>query len=134
MAKKKLLDPKVFIEIHKRFTNVATWTKEKKVLYNEFEGYLGSCSDTVYITSNRDSNTTRVHAKYHFTFFRVRDKQTGNMLPLRGKMVLMICTARDKFTHYLEVYPSLFDEEQIMELIHNQQLDKYLYFRDTLEN
>jgi hypothetical protein len=130
----KFLDPKDFIEIHKKFTKEETWNKKKKALFEEFERYLISCADTVYITSNRDSNTTRVHGKYHFTFFRVHEKQTGNMIPLRGQMVLMICMGREKFTHYLEVYPTKYDEAEIKVLIKNKRLRKYLYFTNTLEN
>jgi hypothetical protein len=133
MKEKKLLNPKDFLQIHKKFIEEETWTEKKKALLKEFERYLSSCANPVYISSNRDSNTTRVHRKYHFTFFRVREKQTGNMIPLRGKMVLMICTNREKFTHYLEVYPTNYDEAQIKELIKNKRLRKYLYFRDTLE-
>ena len=133
MKTKKVIDTLNFYAKHKKFTSEPTWTKKKYALLEELEGSMPFVEGTTNISSNRDSNTTRVHAKYHFTFFRVPAKQTGYMLPLRGQMVLMICKGRDKFTHYLEVSPIDFDEDQIRELVKKEKLNDYLYYKDTLD-
>ena len=130
---KKVIDTLLFYEKHKKFTSELTWTKTKYALLKELEESMPFVEGTTYISSNRDSNTTRVHGNYHFTFFRVPPKQTGYMLPLRGRMVLMICTGRDKFTHYLKISPIDFDENQIKELVRKKRLKKYLYYTDTLD-
>ena len=55
------------------------------------------------------------------------------MLPLRGRMVVMICTGRDKLTHYLDIYFIDYGEVQITELVKKEKLKNYLYYTDNLD-
>lgn len=117
-----------FLVLHRKFTNEQTWTKKKRECYEALNNYLDYCLGEITINSGRDSNTTKVHMKNEFTFFRVPEKQTGNLLPYRGQMVIMICVNREKFNHYLKVYPVEFNEEQLEEMVKKEKLNKYLYY------
>lgn len=66
--------------------------------------------------------------KNEFTFFRVPDKQTGNLMQYRGQIVIMICINREKFNHFLKVYPVEINEKQLEEIVKKVKFKKYLYY------
>ena len=100
----RYLELNVFLELHKNFINIPTWTTKKKAQYKLLEKYLNGCIKSA-ITSDRDSQTTKVHIKNSLTIFKVHSNQLGTMKIYRNKWVLMYMSHRSGFTHYLNVYP-----------------------------
>lgn len=104
MSKRKYLELEKFLNYYREFHSIPTWTKEKRKKYENLWGLMNK-SEFVNISSSRDSDTTKVHVQNGFTIFEVPKKQLGNMIPYRGKWVLMYCGYREKFKHYLQVFP-----------------------------
>ena len=128
MKKKHKLDIINFLSLHRKFTNVQTWTKKKRENYEGLTNYLNNCYGEITINSGRDSKTTKVHLKNEFTFFRVPEKQTGKLMPYRGLMVMMICVNREKFNHFLKVYPVEINEENLENMIKREALKDYKFY------
>jgi hypothetical protein len=131
---KKKIDIKDFIKLHKKFSKEKNWNKKKKEYHEDLYTYLNNCSGEITIKSNRDSQTTKVHLKNEFTFFKVNNLQKGKLLPYRGKLVMMICMDRRKFNHLLKVYPLDINEEQIKLTIMIENLKQYTLFHDFANN
>lgn len=100
----RYLELDVFLELHKNFINIPTWTTKKKVQYKLLAKYLNGCIKST-IASDRDSRTTKVHLTNSLTIFKVDSNQQGTMKTYRNKWVLMYMSYRSGFTHYLNVYP-----------------------------
>lgn len=132
MIQSKVIDLFEFYNKHKPFTQLISNVDKRRHFQYELQSYFDLFAGKVTIHSHRDSKTTRVHNTFQFTFFRVPINQRGKMINLRGRMVMMICTGRERFTHYLEVYPIDLNEEQIREFINTNALNNYSYFTDTM--
>ena len=130
MSKPKLLELDVFLKYHQEFIEIPTWTKDKRTKHDQLTNYLDSCHGC-YITSSRDSDTTKVHLTNAFTIFKVPSYQRGNMMKYRDKWVLMYVRFRLKFQHFLEVFPL----EEGIDKEYSQELKKRLdyYYIDSLK-
>lgn len=115
---------------HQEFIEIPTWTKDKRTKHDQLTNYLDSCPGC-YITSSRDSDTTKVHLTNAFTIFKVPSYQRGNMMKYRGQWVLMYVRFRLKFQHFLEVFPL----EEGIDKEYSQELKKRLdyYYIDSLK-
>jgi hypothetical protein len=130
MSNPKLLELDIFLKYHQEFIEIPTWTKAKRTKHDELTNYLDSCSGC-YITSSRDSDTTKVHLTNAFTIFKVPTNQRGYMMKYRDKWVLMYMKFRLKFQHFLEVFPL----EKGIEKEFSLELKKRLnyYYIDSLK-
>ena len=100
----KKLDLEEYLNYYRKFFSIPTWTKEKHDFHDVLLGFLQGL-EKVEISSSRDSSTTMVHVQNGFTIFKVPEYQLGKMIPYRGMWVLMYCVRREKFKHYLKVFP-----------------------------
>jgi hypothetical protein len=98
------LDIKTFLGHYRKFYSISTWTQEKRDSHEKLTEFL-SGNVHVEISSSRDSSSTKVHIQNGFTIFKVSEKQLGKMKPYRGLWVLMYCVRREKFKHFLKVFP-----------------------------
>ena len=98
------MDLNDFLEKYNDFSDIVTWTKDKRKKYDELCECLYS-NKYVQIVSKRDSNTTKVHCQNDFRIFKVSKSQRGYMSVYRNQWVLMYCEHREKYTHYLLVFP-----------------------------
>ena len=123
-----------FLLMHKSLIKHKTWSSDKKKCLEKLHEFLACQKNRIFIKSHRDSKTTRVHLKYQFTIFRVPPKQNGNMSSIRGQMALMICMDRNKFTHYLEIYPIDANENDIFYFQNLYGESDSIYYINTLSN
>jgi hypothetical protein len=100
----KKLDLEEFLYHYREFYLIPTWNQEKRDSHIKLTEFLSGI-ENVEISSSRDSSTTKVHVQNGFTIFKVPEKQLGKMIPYRGLWVLMYCVEREKFKHYLKVFP-----------------------------
>lgn len=100
----KKLDLKEFIIYYRKFYSFPTWTKEKHSSHDKLMYYLKEL-ESVTISSNYNSKTTKVKGVNHFTIFKVDGLQRGNMKPYRGQWVMMFCCGRHQTKFFLMVFP-----------------------------
>jgi hypothetical protein len=112
------LNLEAFLELHRDFAAIKTYTKEKhakkKALYEALSTW-----DFVSLNLRRSSKTCKVSYVHDWTIFQVSENQLGKLFPLRNKWVLMYCSRTDRFDIYLQVYPlpeGLGSEELISQL------------------
>jgi hypothetical protein len=123
-----------FLVLHKSLIKHKTWSSDKKKCLEKLQEFLACQNNRIFIKSHRDSKTTRVHLKYQFTIFRVALKQNGNMSPVRGQMALMICMNRNKFTHYLEIFPIDANENDIFNVQNLYGESDSIYYINSVNN
>jgi hypothetical protein len=134
MSSKNNFDLHKFILFHKSFASFKTWTKEKHEADKQLRNYLKEQTSLISINSNRDSPMTKVHFTHQFTIFKVPDKQRGNLKGLRGANVLMILNWRSKFNYYLDVIPLSLSDTEIIDIIKDNNLCNYEYYKDLMLN
>ena len=131
MRKKRYLDLDKFLRFHENFINIPTWTSKKRTEYDQLRGYMNSCRKSE-ITSSRDSNTTRVQRTNSFTIFEVSSGQRGTMKIYRDQWVLMYVSYREKFQHFLEIYPLKKGIDKSFSQLLKNRLD--IHYKDSISS
>ena len=98
------LDLPVFLDLHRDFISIPTYTKEKheksKKLYRRLWRW-----DSIDLDVRGGSRTCKVSYVHTWTVFKVREDQLGKLIPYRNQWVLMYCMGKWGFNVGICVFP-----------------------------